>query len=85
MISNAKENTSRMMNSTNRDISPRNLANPRKSVASIIEYHQFSNIDLPKEKIVSNAKPEHYFDSQQNLRRQQSANSQDKYYANPRV
>lgn len=82
IVSNA---TSRILNNTNRDISPRNPTNSRKSVASIIEYHQFSNIDLPKEKIVGNSKPEHYFDSQQNLRRRQSANSQDKSYANPRV
>lgn len=85
IIANSKENTSRMMNTTNRDVSPRNPTNQRKSVASIIEYHQFSNIDLPKERVVGNSKPEHYFGSQQNLRRRQSATSQDRSYANPRV
>lgn len=36
----------------------------------LMEYHKLSNLDLPKEIIHGNSKPEHFFGFQQNLRKQ---------------
>ena len=60
----------------NKELSLLNQSNSRNLLPNMMEYHKFSNLDLPKEKIIGNAKPEHFFGHQLNLRRQSTQQSQ---------
>lgn len=44
----------------------------QKAFQNMMEYHKLSNLDIPKEIIHGNSKPEHFFGFQQNLRKQTS-------------
>lgn len=50
--------------------------NASSNQKSLMEYHKLSNLDLPKEIIHGNSKPEHFFGFQKNLRKQGIMNGQ---------
>ena len=51
--------------------------NANSNQKSLLEYHKLSNLDLPKEIIHGNSKPEHFFEFQQNLRKQGNSTQQN--------
>ncbi len=72
LLDNQKEGTinSRL---SNKDYNySMNKGHNRSVSPKLMEYHKFSNIDLPKEKIHGNANPEHFFGHQLNVRRKSS-------------
>jgi len=46
-----------------------NTSHSRKSLQNLMEYHKLSNLDIPREKIHGQSRPEQYFGYQNNLRR----------------
>ena len=61
---------------TNKELSILNSSNNRNNLPKMMEFHKFSNLDIPKEKIFGNSRPEHFFGQQLNIRRQSTQHTQ---------